>query len=276
MVNQLPNPGNLTLHGIQRTFLVQPQNNIALNASLRFYYLNAELDGADPNTLSLWKSNNGIAWAQVGVDTRNTVAKYVEKSGIADFSYWTLTDALNALPLSLVAFSARCATGQTLLQWQTGIESGMDHFDIERNTGTSGWSKIGSVPCANIAGGTSYNFPDKDGLPTALYRLKIVSLQGDWHYSPIFKGGCADIAMPFMVYPNPAHASATAQISVRETSTATIRLIDNTGRELYSHLWKLQPGLNQHPLPVTTLAAGTYFIQLSLNNSVLQTTLIKQ
>jgi Secretion system C-terminal sorting domain len=205
----------------------------------------------------------------VDIDTRNTVAKYVEKSGIADFSYWTLTDALNALPLSLVAFSARCATGQTQLQWQTGIESGMDRFDIERSTASSGWIKIGSLPCANIAGGSNYSFPDKDGLPTALYRLKIVSLQGTWMYSPIFKGGCADIAMPFMVYPNPANTSSTAQLSVREASTATIKLVDITGKELYSHQWKLQPGLNQHALPVATLAAGTYLIKLSLKNSLL-------
>lgn len=270
------NPGNVSLHGIQRTFLIQPQNNVALDATLRFYYLNAELNGDDPNTLTLWKSSNGIAWQQVGADSRNTIAKYVEKSGIADFSYWTLTDALNALPLSLVSFSAHCAAGYTQLQWQTGVESGIDHFEIERSTGSAAWTRLGEIPCANNSTGSSYSFRDKDALASAVYRLKIINQQGTFSYSPVFKGGCADIAMPFMVYPNPATAAAFAQLSVREAATATIKLVDNAGKLLYSHQWKLQPGMNLHPLPVTALAAGTYFIQTELNNAILQTTLVKQ
>ena len=270
------NPGNLTLHGIQRSFLIQPQNNIALNATLRFFYLNAELNGDDPNTLTLWKSSDGIAWQRVGADTRNTVAKYVEKTGIADFSYWTLTDALNALPLSLLSFSAKCATGYAQLQWQTGIESGIVRFDIERSGDGSSWTKLGEVPCANNPGGSSYSFRDKDAQPSALYRLKIVNQQGSWMYSPVFKGGCADIAMPFTVYPNPSRIEAVAQLSVREATTVNIKLVDNTGKLLYNKPWKLQPGINLHPLPVTALATGTYFLQVEINKSILQTTLIKQ
>jgi len=270
------NPGNVSLHGIQRSFLIQPQNNTALNATLRFYYLNSELNGDDPNTLTLWKSSDGIAWMQVGADTRNTVAKYVEKSGIADFSYWTLTDALNALPLSLISFSARCATSFTQLQWQTGTESGIDRFDIERSTDGVSWLTLGNIPSSNNASGSGYSFRDNDALPNALYRLKIISLPGDFVYSPVFRGGCADIALPFTVYPNPSQASAVAQLAVREASTATIKLVNSAGQIIYNAQWKLQPGLNLHPLPVIALAAGTYFIQLQLNKSMLQTTFVKQ
>lgn len=270
------NPGNLSLRGIQRSFLIQPQNNTALNATLRFYYLDAELNGDDPNTLTLWKSSDGIAWMKIGADSRNTVAKYVEKTGIADFSYWTLTDALNALPLSLVSFNAKCATGYTQLQWQTGTESGIDHFDIERSTDAASWTKLGEIPCSNSTGGASYSFRDKDALPAAFFRLKIVSLPGTVTYSPVFKGGCADIALPFTAYPNPSHNNASAQISVREAGNAVIKLVDGLGRVLYNAEWKLQPGINLHPLPVNTLATGTYFIQLELAHSILQTTLVKQ
>ena len=166
------NPNNVSLHGIQRSFLVQPQNNGSLNATLRFYYLNAELNGDDPNTLSLWKSSDGIAWIWVGADSRNTVAKYVEKTGITDFSFWTLTDALNALPLSLVSFSAKCATSYTLLQWQTGTESGIDHFDIERSTDAANWNKLGELASRNNTGGSAYSFQDAAALPNAFTGLR--------------------------------------------------------------------------------------------------------
>ena len=270
------NPINPGMHGIQRSFLIQPQNNVALNATLRFYYLDAELDGDNANTLALWKSNNGIAWSLVGADSRNTASKYVEKTAIADFSYWTLTDALNALPLTLISFSAHCASSYTQLQWQTGIESDMDHFDIERSTNGSNWTKIGELPCSNNVSGSTYGFKDNAALPDALYRLKIISLSGTFSYSPVFRGGCADIAMPFTVYPNPARANAVAQVAVREATTATLKLLSSTGQLLYHAQWKLLPGLNQHPLPVTTLATGTYFIQLELNQSMLQSTFVKQ
>ncbi|MFT3933997.1 MAG: T9SS type A sorting domain-containing protein [Chitinophagaceae bacterium] len=270
------NPGNASMHGIQRTYLIQPQNNVALNATLRFYYLNAELNGDDPNTLTLWKSNDGIAWTKVGFDSRSTVNKYVEKTAIADFSYWTLTDLLNALPLTLISFSAKCATSYTQLQWQTGIESDMDHFDIERSTDGNSWTKIGEVPCSNSATGSTYGFKDNAALPDALYRLKIISLSATVSYSPVFKGGCADIAMPFMVYPNPATAKAVAQVSVRDAANANLKVMNTAGQIVYSAQWKLSPGINQHLLPVTSLATGTYFIQLELNQSVLQSTFLKQ
>ena len=270
------NPVNPGMHGIQRTFLIQPQNNIALNATLRFYYLDAELNGDNPNTLALWKSNDGIAWKLVGADSRSSTGKYVEKNAIADFSYWTLTDALNALPLTLISFSAQCASSYTQLQWQTGIESDMDHFDIERSTNGNSWTKIGEVPCTNNASGSSYSFKDNAALPDALYRLKIISRSGTITYSPVFKGGCADISMPFTVYPNPSHASAVAQLSVREAANATIKLVNSTGQLLYKAQWKLVPGINQHPLPVTSLATGTYFIQLELNQALMQSTFVKQ
>ncbi|MBS1564854.1 MAG: T9SS type A sorting domain-containing protein [Bacteroidetes bacterium] len=270
------NPANSSQHGIQRTFLVQPQNNTALNATLRFYYLNTELGGANANTLSLWKSNDGVTWTLVGADTRNTVSKYVEKTGIADFSYWTLTDALNALPLTLISFKAVCESPNAILQWQTGSESGIDHFEVERSADGSSWVVLGKLAASNNANGFSYSYKDANPQPTAYYRLKITELSGNYSYSPVFKGGCADIALPFSVYPNPSRLQSVAQVSVRERATASLRLLDMEGRVLYSAAWKLEPGINQYVLPAAGLATGTYVVQLLLNNSILQTKLIKQ
>ena len=270
------NPGNSSRHGIQRSFLVQPQNNTALNAVFRFYYLNEELNGDDPGTLSLWKSSDGINWRFVGVDTRNTAGKYVEKTGIADFSYWTLTDALNALPLTLISFKTVCEGSYTLIQWQTGNESGLDHFELERSPDGNIWTVLGNIAASNNSNGFIYTYKDLDPQPAAFYRLKIISQPGSYSYSPVFKGGCADIALPFSVYPNPSRVQSVAQVSVRQSTTATIRLLDMEGRLLHSNLWQLEPGINQYMLPATGLAAGTYVVQLLLNNTLLQTKLIKQ
>ena len=270
------NPGNATLHGIERTFLIQPQNNTALNATLRFYYLDAELSGANASTLSLWKSSDGVSWMQVGADTRNTVSKYVEKAGVADFSYWTVTDLINPLPLTLISFRATCEDSYAIIQWQTGVESDIDHFVIERSPDAASWLDLGEMAATNSPGGSAYTYKDQDPPATAFYRLKIVERSGSTGYSPVFKGSCSDIAFPFGVYPNPSQVQATAQVSVRQAATTNIQLYNMTGQLIYSAVWSLQPGINQYVLPVQGLAAGTYIVKLLLNGALLQTKLIKE
>jgi len=269
------NPVHGTLHGIQRTFLIQPQNNTALNATLRFYYLDAELNGNDPSTLSLWKSSDGVNWSQVGADSRNTTSKYVEKSGLADFSYWTLTDLINPLPLVLLSFKATCEDSYTKIQWQTGVEADIDHFEIEWSADGVAWTTLGRVAADNNPSGSSYSYQDqrKDA---AFYRLKIVGRSGSNSYSPVFRGGCADVALPFTVYPNPVQTQAVAQVSVRAASRTVIRVINVSGQVLYNRVWNLQPGINQYVLPVSQLAAGMYVVEVQLNDAMLQARFTKQ
>src|SRR5258708_7068002 len=270
------NPGNSSLHGIQRTYLIQPQNNTALNATLRFYYLDAELNGDDPATLSLWKSSDGVNWNQIGADTRNAVSKYVEKAGLADFSYWTLTDLVNPLPLTLISFKATCEGPYAILQWQTGSESDIDRFVVERSGDGSTWLDLGETTSYNNPNGSSYTYKDPAPQASSFYRLKILDRSGSVSYSPTFRGGFSDIALPFLVYPNPSPGHATAQVAVREATTATLQLYNMTGQLLYSTEWNLQPGANQYPLPVAGLAAGAYLVKLLLNGALLQTRLAKQ
>lgn len=270
------NPGNSSLHGIQRTYLIQPQNNTALNATLRFYYLNAELGGDDPNTLSLWKSADGITWTQVGFDTRNTIGKYVEKTGIADLSYWTLSDLVNPLPLTLLSFRVICQNGYAVIQWQTGTEVSMDHFEMETSADGNTWIELSKIAAADDPNGSSYSFRDQHSQINSLYRLKMVDRSGSFSYSPVFRGGCSDITIPFMVYPNPSPGNAVAQLSVREASPAIIQVWNTSGQLLYSGQWNLQPGMNQIVLPVSGLAAGFYVVKLLLHDTVLETGLIRQ
>jgi type IX secretion system substrate protein len=270
------NPGNGALQGIQRTFLIQPQNDAALNATLRFYYFNAELNGDDPNTLSLWSSNDGVTWMQVGVDSRNTTSKYVEKAGLANLSYWTLTDAGDPLPLTLVSFKVICQDQYALIQWQTGTEISLDHFEIERSGDGANWVTIGEVAATDNPNGASYAFKDPDPPATAYYRLKMVDMSGSFGYSPVFQGSCSDIALPFMVYPNPASTETVAEVSVRQSATGTIQLVSMNGQLLYNAVWSLQPGINQYVLPVSRYAAGTYIVRLLINGGTMETKLNKR
>ncbi len=81
---------------------ILPSNNNSLNATFRFQYFDAELNGFDEKTVVMWKSPDNIKWTNESFTTRNTIDNYVEKTGIADFSRWTLSDDIAARPFTSV------------------------------------------------------------------------------------------------------------------------------------------------------------------------------
>jgi len=270
------NPFFPKLHGIQRTFLIQPQNDKNLNATLRFNYLNAELAGGNANTLSLWKSDDGVFWRRVGFDTRSAAGKYVEKTGIHELSYWTLTDFGDPLSFMLGAIKIICKDGYPVLCWQTDVEDGLDHFEIERSLDGKVWTDLGSVGAFNNPYGSSYQYTDEHPSSGASYRLKIVGKSGMFSYSPIFPCGCQDITMPLIVYPNPATVQAVVQVGVREGVPATLQLLDRMGRVVYTTSRTLIAGINQFIVPVSGLVAGIYVVRLILPTTTLNALLIKK
>jgi len=270
------NPHNNSLEGIQRTYLILPGNDKHLDATLRFYYFNAELNGNDAHTLSLWRSRDGIKWHHIGEDSRNLTQKYVEKTDIARLSYWTLADDKNPLSAAFLGFKAICLDRGAKISWQTGPGVDADHFEIEKSDDAVSWMQIGAVTATESIEGDEYTFVDNAPQPSANYRVKIVDVLGDFGYSPIFPGGCLDIPLPFVVYPNPANAAVTAQLSVRQATNAIIQLVNMQGQIIFTAGWKLQPGLNQFKLPVSRFAAGTYIVSVLVNNRLLKAELNKQ
>jgi len=85
---------------IFRYYDILPSNNNSLNADFRFQYFDDELNGFDENKIVMWKSPDNIKWTNESFTTRNTIANYVEKTGIADFSRWTLSDDIAARPFT--------------------------------------------------------------------------------------------------------------------------------------------------------------------------------
>jgi hypothetical protein len=86
--------------GIKRVFNITPTNNLGLNAKLRFYYDESELNSIPENELIFFKSLDGTnnSWFSMG-GTVNTTENYVEVSGLNDFSFWTIAGTNSPLPV---------------------------------------------------------------------------------------------------------------------------------------------------------------------------------
>jgi hypothetical protein len=85
---QLPGVGA----GIQRFFIITPTNNVQVNGTLRFYYLDTELAGIDENALNLWSGADAEEgdWLLIGKDSSDTITNKVVKYGLDHFKTFTL------------------------------------------------------------------------------------------------------------------------------------------------------------------------------------------
>jgi hypothetical protein len=263
------NPANPLFTGIQRSYIITPQNNTALNATLRFNYFDAELNGKNENTLVLWRSIDGINWSNVGFDSRNTVDNYVTKNNIAAFSIWTLTDALNVLPIKLISFAAVCNNGVTTLKWKTGVEEPGSKFNIEKSYDGANFITIGTQAAIG-SGSNSYQFIDNQPATNmgsnVFYRLKVIDAGALFSYSPVFSGNCNEATMPMQIYPNPAQHYTNIKISVRQKQEAQLLVYSVAGQLVFTGDYTLQTGTNNFTIPLINMASGTYAIKVTLSN----------
>ncbi len=76
---------------INRRYTITPANNAGLDATLRFFYLENELNGLSENDLELWR-NEGPGWDLQGTTDRDANENWLELSGIDAFSEWTAAE----------------------------------------------------------------------------------------------------------------------------------------------------------------------------------------
>ncbi len=99
-----------TSKGILRYYDIKSSNNANLNASLKFLYFDAELNGNNKEKLGLLKSTNSsnTLWEDQGLVSRNSTytrnaiysnSNYIQKTGIRSFSRYTLGQSANPVPV---------------------------------------------------------------------------------------------------------------------------------------------------------------------------------
>ena len=203
-----------TSQSILRNFDIVPAVNTGLDVTLAFGYFLHELNAIPEAKLAMFKSvSGGTPW----IPQRGTTASpnTVTKTGITDFSRWTLGTTANPLPVELAAFTATAAGPATVrLAWTTAAEKNSAAFEVERSLGGTSFAPIATVPAAGTSTAhLSYALTDAQlpaGTATLYYRLRQVDRDGTFAYSPVRTVALSNLAGGGLtLVPNPAPSRAT-------------------------------------------------------------------
>jgi hypothetical protein len=93
LVRSAPTGGQAFPNAVMRTYTITPTGGSSIVATVRLHYLDSELNGnTEGPTLNLWRFN-GTGWSPNPATAFDTAANWSERSGVGNFSPWTLNSS---------------------------------------------------------------------------------------------------------------------------------------------------------------------------------------
>lgn len=249
---------------IYRYYAVSPALNTGLNASVDFYYFDAELASlAEPN-LGLFTSSNGNNWVNHGEDGINTSLDYLTLNGLDSFHLLTLANIGAPLAVHLLNFRAVPVEIGTQLMWQATSESNFGYYEVERSENGRLFIPVGQVPGkGNMSEITSYAMVDlKPANQTVFYRLKMVNQDGSITYSGILRVDNKEYKSgTFRVIPNLVSGQITSiALSLPADGKQVFHLYTQSGQFIRQFNLAGQRGVQNFTLNLGQLQPGMYWL----------------
>lgn len=259
-------------YSIARYFTITPANNQNLNATLRLYYQDAELNGRTEGLLGIWRSDNGgSSFQPLEFTGRSTGENYVEQAGIHSFAIHTLFDAQAILPVTNLQFAARRISNDVVkLDWKTTQESNNRGFYLERRCEhETSFTQIGFIPSLAVNGNSTnplgYSRNDYNNYTgNTYYRLKQEDLAGQQALSAV-RMVTGDNSKTVVLKAWPIPAQGYFFVSIEGIEKDLLLIYDAAGK-----LQRQLPvsGYTQHQ--VSGLPAGMYVLRLASQKDIQQ------
>jgi hypothetical protein len=184
---------------------------------------------------------------------------------------WTLSDATNPLPVTLLNLSADCENGNVTVKWATASEINCDYYSIERSFDGINFQLTGQVVGAgnsNVINTYSYTDNVKTG-QVVYYRLKQTDYDGSFaYYGPVqtsCTGGSDKLDFVFM---SPGHnGNIQGQVHAPANGNYNLSVYDNIGRLIVGEEIYLSKGNNNLSLN-KYFSTGIYYFTVAGNNEI--------
>lgn len=189
-------------------------------------------------------------------------------SGLSLTSFSQLMVARStSLPLELLTFEAGIVNETDVrLRWTTANEMNVDYFEVEKSENSAVWKAIGQV---KATGGPAYNTLDRDAFGAVsplYYRIKMVDNNGEFSYSPTRTVQKKGLAVEPVLAPNPAVDFCKLTLDAPDEGSVEIRIFNAEGKLLQYQKSEHSKGANTFNLDLRQLPAGTYLVQITLDN----------
>jgi hypothetical protein len=212
-------------------------------------YDEAQLGSINENNLVPAKSDDGgTTWTPYttigtgpGQFQRNTAANTITLYGMTSFSYFTLGDEGDPLPVQLSSFTASTKGRDVILTWTTATEVNTAGFEIERKLvsqekAQAKWENVGFVRGnGNSNRPVEYTFTDtKLNTGKYAYRLKMVDNDGSYEYSNevVVEIGKPDVTKIEQNYPNAFNPATKIEYQLANPSKVVIEVYNITGQKI--------------------------------------------
>lgn len=173
----------------------------------------------------------------------------------------------STLPIRLSAFSGRMFQQAVKLSWSTSDESDGRHFEVEKSTNGSSFTKLGVVALGSS--NAAYEFTDNQ--PVAgnnWYRLKMQHRDGTAYYSAVVKVAFNReglIVSP--IYPTLVQSRLMVKLQADRSRQVEAIIFNQSGQQIARKSLIANAGEGSFEIPVGNLQAGQYRV-LFQNNGV--------
>jgi hypothetical protein len=194
---------------------------------------------------------------------------YVAIDGTAGSNCSYTITAFNAtvLPVTLKYFTAWKRPDGNRITWMTTDEKDFSQFEIEKSVDGLNFIRIGTrLAKGGIETETTYSFDDNDAKPVQFYRLKQVDANGKYSYSNIIRVNRDDMMNTKVIFNNKITSMLALRIIDMPAVQLSLKIIDNSGREVKSQNVRITPGENAVQLNTGSIPSGFYYLILSAEN----------
>jgi uncharacterized repeat protein (TIGR01451 family) len=169
----------------------------------------------------------------------------------------------NPLPVQLTSFTAVAVGADAVLNWATAQELNNQRFEVERSLDGATFAPIGTLAGKGTTTlPSTYRYLDAGAsartTDALYYRLRQVDYNGKARFSSVQTVRFRSAAISLALYPNPSTGAATLDLRPLPAGDYTVQVFEATGRLVHQATY--QPG--ERLLPLSSLAAGTYFVKV--------------
>lgn len=191
---------------------------------------------------------------------------YVAINGLVSSNCEYAIRAINAVVLAadLKYFTAFRSPNGNILKWVSLKEYDNAFFEVQRSTDGVNYSTITSIAGqGNSTTEKNYEYVDPSPPSKSFYRLKMITTDGKNSYSNILKVERGSKGNPKITLNNLVTDQLSLQINDLKQEKVSIRIIDQSGREVYRQNTQIRSGYNLINLKTEKISSGVYYLILS-------------